>query len=226
MIKAVFFDMDGILYDSMPHHVQAWKETLSKRGLKVTPEDIYMMEGRTGNSTIDLVVQQNRGRDATPEEKETIYTQKALRFVELSTTPKLIPNVLNVLEKVRQLGLKRVVVTGSGQPTLFDNLDEHFPGFFEKDLMVTAYDVQYGKPHPEPYLMGLKKAEVNPDEAIVVENAPLGIESAVAAGIFTIAVNTGPLPDDILLKAGANVLFSSMKALAEDGIWERLDRMK
>jgi len=220
MIKAVFFDMDGVLYDSMPHHVQAWGETLSKWGLKVSPEDIYMMEGRTGNSTIDIVVQQNWGRDATQEEKETIYAQKALRFVELSANTKLIPDVPEVLEKVRQLGLKRVVVTGSGQPTLFDNLDEHFPGFFAKDLMVTAFDVQYGKPHPEPYLMGLKKAKVNPDEAIVIENAPLGIESAVAAGIYTIAVNTGPLLDEVLLKAGAQAVFPSMKELAESGVWE------
>ena len=70
--------------------------------------------------------------------------------------------------------------------------------------------------------MGLKKANVNPDEAIVIENAPLGIESAVAAGIYTIAVNTGPLPDEVLRQAGANAIFPSMKALAEDGIWERL----
>ena len=224
MIKAVFFDMDGVLYDSMPNHVQAWGEILSQWGLKIAPEDIYMMEGRTGNSTIDIIIQQNWGRDATQEEKETIYTQKARRFVELNATPKLIPDVSDVLKKVRQLELKRMVVTGSGQPTLFDNLDEHFPCFFDKNLIVTAYDVLYGKPHPEPYLMGLKKAEVNPDEAIVIENAPLGIESAVAAGIFTIAVNTGPLPDEILLKAGAKRVFPSMKALAESEIWENIGK--
>ena len=222
MIKVVIFDMDGVLYDSMPHHVQAWGETLAKWGLNVEPEDIYMMEGRTGNSTIDIVVNQNCGRDATQEEKETIYAQKAQRFVELNAIPAIIPGALDVLEKVKQLGLKRMIVTGSGQPTLFNNLDEHFPCFFEKDLMVTAFDVQYGKPHPEPYLMGLKKAGIKADEAIVIENAPLGIESAVTAGIYTIAVNTGPLLDEVLLKAGAGAIFPSMKALAESEIWERL----
>ena len=222
MIKAVLFDMDGILYDSMPTHVQAYGDTLSKWGLKADTEDFYMLEGRTGHTTIDIIIKQNWGRNATQEEKETIYAQKAKRFVELNTVAKLIPDILDVLEKVRQLGLKRMVITGSGQPTLFNNLDEHFPGFFERDLMVTAYDVQYGKPHPEPYLMGLKKANLKPEEAIAIENAPLGIESAVAAGIYTIAVNTGPLPDEVLLKAGANIIFPSMKALAEDGIWERL----
>ena len=222
MIKAVLFDMDGVLYDSMPNHVQAWCETLSVWGLEAAPEDFYMMEGRTGHSTIDIVINRNWGRDATQEERETIYTQKAQRFVELNAIAKLIPDVEAVLEKVKQLGLKRMIVTGSGQPTLFNNLDAHFPGFFEKDLMVTAYDVQFGKPHPEPYLIGLKKANLKPEEAIAIENAPLGIESAVAAGIYTIAVNTGPLPDEVLLKSGAHSLFPSMKALVEDGIWERL----
>ena len=222
MKKIVFFDMDGVLYDSMPDHVQAWCETLSEWGLKAEPEDIYLMEGRTGATTIDIIMKRNWGRDATLEEKESIYAQKAQRFVELNTGVKLMPGALAVLEKVKQLGLKPVVVTGSGQPTLFNNLDDHFPGFFEPGLMVTAYDVQYGKPHPEPYLMGLKKANLKPEEAIAIENAPLGIESAVATGIYTIAVNTGPLPDEVLLKAGARVLFPSMKALAEAEIWGEL----
>jgi len=216
--------MDGVLYDSMPSHVQAWMETASAYGLKSVPEDFYMMEGRTGASTIDILVRRNWGRDATDEEKETIYARKTQRFVELNTGSEIIPGVLEVLEKVKRLGLMRVIVTGSGQPTLFNNLDAHFPGYFDKRLMVTAFDVQYGKPHPEPYLMGLKKAGVKPEEVLVVENAPLGIESAAAAGIYTIAVNTGPLPDEVLLKAGADVIFPSMKALAESDIWNPLKK--
>ena len=86
--------------------------------------------------------------------------------------------------------------------------------------MVTAFDVKLGKPHPEPYLMGLEKAGVKPYEALVVENAPMGIQAGVAAGIFTIAVNTGPLDDRILLDAGADLLYPDMTALAKD--WDNL----
>lgn len=82
--------------------------------------------------------------------------------------------------------------------------------------MVTAYDVKFGKPNPEPYLMGLKKAGIAPNEAVVVENAPLGVKAGVAAGIFTIAVNTGPLPNNALLDEGANLLFNSMQELADN----------
>ena len=86
--------------------------------------------------------------------------------------------------------------------------------------MVTAFDVKYGKPHPEPYLMGLQKAGVHANEAFVVENAPMGVEAGVAAGIFTIAVNTGPLPDKVLLDAGADLLYPDMASLAKD--WDNI----
>lgn len=108
-----------------------------------------------------------------------------------------------------------MVVTGSGQASLLDRLNQHFPGMFQHDLMVTAFDVKYGKPNPEPYLMALKKAGIQPNEAIVVENAPLGVQAGVSAGIFTVAVNTGPLPDEALLNEGANLLFPSMAAFNE-----------
>jgi HAD superfamily hydrolase (TIGR01509 family) len=227
MIKAVLFDMDGVLYDSMPYHVQAWCDTLLALEIKHEPMEIYLWEGRTGASIVDILFNRNWGRSATQEEKTTIYSQKAQRFDELSKHLKPMPGAWEVLEKIRQLGLKRIVVTGSGQFTLFENLSTHFPGFFENKEIVTAYDVKHGKPHPEPYLIGLKKANVQAREAIVIENAPLGVESAVAAGIRTIAVNTGPLPDKVLLDAGTHYLLPSMKALrtfidenTKEGAWK------
>jgi HAD superfamily hydrolase (TIGR01509 family) len=216
MIKAVLFDMDGVLYDSMGEHVQSWTEIMSAVGTPSEPDDFYLFEGRTGHSTIDILFNRTFGRDATQEEKESIYARKTKRFSELNAIPKPMSGAIEVLKKVKELGLKRIIVTGSGQPTLLDNLNKHFPGFFEKELMVTAFDVKYGKPHPEPYLLGLKKAGLKPEEAIVIENAPLGVESARAAGIYTIAVNTGPLADKVLWDAGANALLPSMTALAEN----------
>ena len=113
-------------------------------------------------------------------------------------------------------GLTPMVVTGSGKRALLERLEHYYPGMFKKELMVTAYDVKHGKPHPEPYLMALEKGGFAKDEAIVIENAPLGVEAGVAAELFTIAVNTGPLPDDVLLNAEANRLYPSMQALSDD----------
>jgi HAD superfamily hydrolase (TIGR01509 family) len=216
MIKAVLFDMDGVLYDSMASHVQAWRETMLSVGLECPLEDFYLMEGQTGRGTIEFFFKQ-MGKSIAPEEIKKIYSQKTKRFMELEHAgSKPMQGASDVLKKVKALGLMRLIVTGSGQHSLIDKVNSHFPGFFEKELMVTAYDVKHGKPHPEPYLMGLKKGNLLPHEAVVIENAPLGIESARAAGIYTIAVNTGPLPDKVLRDAGANTLFPSMTALSEN----------
>ena len=108
-----------------------------------------------------------------------------------------------------------MVVTGSGQKSLLDRLAHNYPGYFSPNLIVSSADVKHGKPNPEPYLMGLEKAGVCADEALVVENAPLGVRAGVAAGIFTLAVNTGPLPESALTDEGANLLFKNMTELAE-----------
>lgn len=86
-----------------------------------------------------------------------------------------MPGALEVLAAIKEMGLERVIVTGSGQKSLLGRLERNFPGMFNEHLMVTAFDVTHGKPHPEPYLMGLAKAGINANEAMVVENAPLGV---------------------------------------------------
>ncbi|MDL2209056.1 HAD-IA family hydrolase [Parabacteroides sp. OttesenSCG-928-O15] len=218
-LKAVLFDMDGVLYDSMPFHARAWKEIADKYNLISSPEDFYLMEGRTGGATIDALFHRTFGHGATEEQKRSIYDEKAALFNSYNEEA-VMPGASEMLRKVKEAGMQAILVTGSGQYSLIDKLNGHFPGVFTIEKMVTAYDVKYGKPHPEPYLMGLAKAGVKACEAIVVENAPMGVEAAVAAGIFTIAVNTGPLSDSVLLDAGAGLLYPDMKSLASD--WDRL----
>jgi beta-phosphoglucomutase-like phosphatase (HAD superfamily) len=99
---------------------------------------------------------------------------------------------------------------------LLNRLNHHFPGFFSPDKMVTAFDVKKGKPDPEPYLMALQKGGLTAEQVIVVENAPLGVLSAKAAGLFTVAVNTGILKDEELLSRGADLLYGNMREFADD----------
>jgi len=213
-LKAVLFDMDGVLFDSMPYHAEAWHKAMESRGLALSLEEAYMHEGRTGSSTIHIVFQRELGRDATLEETETIYREKSALFNSYPEA-KRMPGAWEFLQQVKRDGLIPMVVTGSGQHSLLERLENNFPGMFQKELMVTAFDVKYGKPHPEPYLMALKKGGFDAGEAIVIENAPLGVEAGHKADIFTIAVNTGPLDGHVLLDAGADVLLSSMQELSD-----------
>lgn len=217
--KAVLFDMDGVLFDSMRFHARAWYEVANRHHLQSQPEDFYMFEGRTGGSTINELYQRTFHRNATEEEKQTLYEEKALLFYTYNDGAAM-DGAAEVLKQVKAFGLDSLVVTGSGQQCLIDKLNDTYPACFNREKMVTAFDVKYGKPHPEPYLMGLQKAGVKANEAIVIENAPMGVEAAVAANIFTIAVNTGPLADHILLNAGADLLYPDMTSLAKD--WENI----
>ena len=217
-LKAVLFDMDGVLFDSMPYHSEAWHTVMKSHGLTLSREEAYMHEGRTGASTINIVFQRELGREATQEEIESIYQEKC--FVQFVSRSKTYPGAWELLQKVKKDGLIPMVVTGSGQLSLLERLEHNYPGMFRKELMVTAFDVKYGKPNPEPYLMALKKGGLKADEAIVVENAPLGVEAGHNAGIFTIAVNTGPLDGQVLLDAGADLLLPSMQALSDH--WDTL----
>lgn len=214
-LKAVLFDMDGVLFDSMKNHAKAWNKAMAMYDMNLSEEEAYMHEGRTGASTINIVSARERGYEASEDEIKKIYQTKSDIFNSL---PKAEPmqGTYTLLQEIKNSGLQPVLVTGSGQLSLIDNLNHHFPRIFQKEYMVTAYDVKFGKPNPEPYLMGLKKAGIDPNEAVVVENAPLGVKAGVAAGIFTIAVNTGPLPDNALLDEGANLLFNSMQELADN----------
>lgn len=212
-LKAVIFDMDGVLYDSMPAHDRSWRQTMDERNLQHIPYEFYLQEGRIGKSTINAVFQRNLQRDATEEEVQQIYARKTELFQQYNSGATM-PGAREVLDYVKEKGLTPVLVTGSGQPSLLERLHLDFPGIFTPATMVTAFDVVNGKPDPEPFLMGLKKGgNLRPNQAIVIENAPLGIEAAVAAGIFTIAVNTGPLPDTVLQQAGASLVFDSMTTL-------------
>lgn len=218
-LKAVLFDMDGVLFNSMPYHADAWHKVMERHGLHLSREEAYMHEGRTGASTINIVYQRQYGKEATPEMIESIYAEKSAEFSR-NPEPERMPGAWEVLQKIKAEGITPVLVTGSGQHSLLDRLTHHFPGMFQRERMVTAFDVKYGKPHPEPYLMGLEKAGVKANEAIVVENAPIGVQAGVAAGIFTVAVNTGPMDGQVLLDAGANILFPSMQAFCDS--WEEL----
>jgi len=131
-----------------------------------------------------------------------------------------MPGAARLMKKIKESGLDIGVVTGSGQRPLIDRLMKDFGEYLDEARIVTAYDVKRGKPNPDPYLMGLSKCNAHPWEAVVVENAPLGVRAAQAAEIFTVAVNTGPLPDEALVAEGANVILQTITQLGD--IWDQL----
>ena len=213
--KVVLFDMDGVLYDSMPNHAICWKEAMAEYGIDMPESATYKYEGMRGVETIQLVAKQQLGKIVSDADAQKMYDEKTRLFGLLPEAP-IMKGVKPLMAKIKASGVRIGVVTGSGQRPLIQRLLDDFKDLVDEHDIVTAYDVKHGKPSPEPYLMGLKKAGFeHPWEGIVVENAPLGVRAGVAAKIFTVAVNSGPLPDEALAKEGANIILSKMIELCD-----------
>ncbi|MBP7219016.1 MAG: HAD-IA family hydrolase [Paludibacteraceae bacterium] len=208
-LKAILFDMDGVIFDSMPYHALSWVNAFKQVGITFSEYEVYLNEGRTGASTIHNEFLSQKHRQASDAEIKELYALKSQHF-EACGKPIAMNYATETLDRVKHLGLDIFLVTGSGQVSLLNTLNTYFPEVFSKQNMVTAYDVTHGKPHPEPYLIALEKGNLQAQQAFVVENAPLGIQAAVAANIFTVAVNTGILEDKVLLEAGANIVVPSL----------------
>lgn len=213
-MRVFFFDMDGVLFDSMPLHAIAWERVMSKYGLPFTAHDTYVNEGRTGESVIDEAFMVARGRHATPEEVRTIYDEKTELFRHLGDAQP-IPGVAEVLQYVQAQGHQIWIVTGSAQQSLFDKLEMCFPGVFARDRMITAWDVKHGKPDPEPYLKAWERSGLPKEDCTVIENAPMGVQSGKGAGLTVYAVNTGILTREDLQGAGADRVFDNMAGLLQ-----------
>ena len=219
--RVVLFDMDGVLYDSMPNHAIAWQESMAKYGIHMTADDAYATEGARGVDTIREMVRRQQRREIDEAEAQKMYDLKSQTFHSLPEAP-VMPGILDLMRQIHASGLQCGVVTGSGQRPLISRILKDFGDYVDEAHITTAYDVTRGKPLPDPYLMGLHKAgDLAPWQAVVIENAPLGVRSGHAARIFTIAVNTGPLPNNELLAAGANIIFSSMTDFIEH--WTELN---
>ena len=214
-IKCALIDMDGTLYNSMINHTAAWYRMMTELGVKCDRDEFYEYEGMTGAQTINVLFQRAFGKTATDDEVKELYHKKTLYFQELPKAG-IMPGAEKMLEILAKNGIKRILVTGSGQASLLDRLQRDFPSVFTRENMITSKDVTHGKPSPEPYLKGLEIAGVKPNEAIVIENAPLGIKSGADAGIFTVGVTTGPIKGEKMLQAGANILYNSMEEFSND----------
>lgn len=209
--KCVIFDMDGVLYNTMPYHEKSWIAAFwDKKQINFEAKDAYLNEGRTGKGTINLVYNQLFGRNATQEEVDLIYDYKSNLFKTFPPAP-ILDKMDSLIELLRSKNIKTLVATGSKQLSQLERLSADF-GFLPNDI-ISGKDVKIGKPDPEPYNMAVSRSGFSKEECVVVENAPLGVRSAKAANIFTIAVNTGKLSDEDLLKEKCDILFCDTKNL-------------
>jgi len=185
-IRALLFDLDGTLIDSMPHHHVAWQEWHRRRELPFDEDGFFAATaGRTNAEIMRTLVPGHSADDylAMADEKEALYREIAMHSLEL------IRGVEALCASARERGMKLAICTASTP----ENMALAFARFgldAQVDTIVSPADGLRGKPHPDIFLEAARRLVVVPADCIVFEDAPLGIEAARSAGMLAVALTT------------------------------------
>ena len=189
--EAVLFDMDGVLIDSMPYHIMAFNECLSKFGLSVSSDQI------AGRSTLEILLDIFQ-KDLNEEEIKSLAILKSTRSLEIMHAFKdklLMDGAVEILEKIGQSRPIALCTSASSKSVEFV-LKE----LLRKELFNTVIHsglVKYAKPHPEVYEKAIAFLNVHASRCLVVEDSVSGLESGLAAGCDVAFLSLGPQESEI-----------------------------
>jgi beta-phosphoglucomutase len=184
--KAVIFDLDGVIVDSMPYHFIAWYEALVPWGIRVSCFEVYAQEGQRWEATLKGLLKRNKIKPTRKvlnsifSLRQKIFKRYFKRFI--------FQGAYELLVDLKTQGFLLGLVSGSPSEEIKKILPERVLKLFA--VRVAGNQVKNGKPHPEPYLRAARLLEVAPGACLVIENAPFGITSAKQAGMPCIAIST------------------------------------
>lgn len=208
IIRAVLWDVDGTLLDSAAYHWQSWQDTMAREGFPLTWEQFAASFGQRN----DAVLRTYFGTDFPLHEIERIAEAKESRYRDLMHAGgvSLLPGVGYWLQRLHTEGWRQAVASSAPRLNVMAILEALNIGPYF-DAIVSAEDVQRGKPDPQVFLVAAAKVGVPPERCIVVEDAPAGIEGARRAGMHTIGVlSTQP-------QLMADVVVRTLDELPADG---------
>ncbi|WP_407357164.1 HAD family hydrolase [Methanolobus sp. WCC5] len=186
VIKALIFDMDGVLIDSMHLHAKAWKTAFFEAGINIEEREIFGLEGENDTGIVRNIL--NMTKKGCCMQEELFMSVPARKHEIFDRDSVTIFKDMDTCLKLLKKRYKLAVVSGSDRKTVEMMLQRYFPGIF--DVAVSGDDTINGKPEPDPYNKAVEMLQTDKQECIVIENAILGVISAKNAGIFTIGLPT------------------------------------
>lgn len=207
--RGVLFDFDGVIARTMEDNFEAWQYAFRKFDIDIDKDSYFLLEGLKPLDVAKNFMKLKQLHDVSLAQEIVAYKES---YYLKNNNFSLYDGVFELLNYLVAKGKKIAVVTGASQERLFNTLrknsEDEIIALF--NVIITAADYSFGKPSPEPYQMALRQLLLDHDECIVVENAPLGIESALNAGLQCIALTTTLNKYDL---RQANFHFTSIKAL-------------
>lgn len=196
-LQAVVFDMDGVLIDSHPAHLAAWRTFLRSQGNEISDRELlYILEGRSRNEIL-----RHFFGDISDSQLQEYGHQKDELFRRMEHGIECIPGVIGFLQALSRLGIPSAVATSASEIRTLSTIErmgmsEHF------QAVITATDVEAGKPHPAVYRLACERLNIPPSNAVAFDDAPAGIQSARSAGMRCIGVSNNGMTRQ-LLEVGA-----------------------
>lgn len=188
MIKAVIFDLDGVLVTTDELHFKAWKQLADELGIEnFTKADNARQRGVSRMASLEVVLEKT-DRKFSDAEKAMLAEKKNDMYVKaLSGLSRadVLPGVLEFIEYIRSKGIKAAVGSASKNTPLILEKTELADKF---DAVSCGLDTSKSKPDPEVFLIAAKKLGTPPEECIVIEDSDAGIEAAKAGGMYVLAV--------------------------------------
>jgi HAD superfamily hydrolase (TIGR01549 family) len=183
LLKAVIFDMDGVIIDSEPMHARAAVLALQKYNLDVPLDYIYRFIGTTANFMCQTIINDFH-IDATPEELLTV-NDAMKEFLLKKEGYTAVPYVFDLIKDLYEHGVKLIIASSSPASSIESVMDFfQIRNYFEGYVSGTA--VTHPKPAPDIFLAAAKQLGVNPQDCIVIEDSFHGVTAAAAAGIVSI----------------------------------------
>ncbi len=185
-IKAVLFDLDGVLVKSMPYHLRAWEWAFQKNGISVNQQTLALHEGlRSADMAREIA--KNAGIIIDDAKIDQIVLEKRTYYQEIAKI-EFYSNAIELIKTIQKIPLQLAIVTSCVRNSLNRAIPEAIQPLFE--YIVTGDEIKNGKPKPDPFLSASRHLQRFPSECLVIENAPLGIQAAKAAGMPCVAITT------------------------------------
>lgn len=185
-MKAILFDFDGVIVDSMKLHAKSWQSTFKKHGMAIEENAVYGYEGMPSlEIATKLLEMVNKVPNISLVQQLVEHKRK---HYATYPKPEVYRLVLDIINLVKSKGIKVGLVSGGSIDVIKRDI---LPLRLENmDTVISGNDVSKGKPDPEPYLIAAERLGTKISECIVVENAPLGIIAAKSAGMKCIGIAT------------------------------------
>jgi beta-phosphoglucomutase len=193
-MKGVFFDMDGVLLDSMPYHAEAMYQALKLEiDYQLDKKWIFLLEGMPADEFLYELFKSTPPKTIINKERITKIVNLKKKIFKNIENITLIDGAKELLEDLNKTRCIKAIVSGSSRKEALHIIKKKI-GISNFDLIITGDDVIKGKPDPQPFTTALKKTNLNRKDALIVENSPFGVMSAYHADVrYIITLNNTPL---------------------------------